>query len=146
MSPIDLFTGPAQVIHLSDIHDGQAIGREQLPDISSSRVLLCTGWPARASDRDAFFGRHPYLTEDAADYLLRKGVRLVGIDSPSVDYHPPSAVHIALLSAGTLIVENLVNLTQLGAECEFSVFPLPLVTLDGSPVRAIATISDRSEA
>jgi arylformamidase len=144
--PIDLFTGPAQVIHLSDIHDGQAIGREQLPDISSSRVLLCTGWPARASDRDAFFGRHPYLTEDAADYLLRSGVRLVGIDSPSVDYHPPSAVHVALLAAGTLIVENLVNLTQLGAECEFSVFPLPLVTLDGSPVRAIATISDGSEA
>jgi arylformamidase len=136
---LDLLTGPAQVIHLGAVGERQAIGSAELGPITAPRVLVHTGWSDRTGDRQAYFDRHPYLTEEAADYLVGSGVRLVGIDSPSVDYHPPSPVHLALLGAGTLIVENLVNLARLGPGCEFSVLPLPLAGLDGSPVRAIAT-------
>jgi arylformamidase len=142
--PLDLFTGPAQVIHLSDVGERQAIGSTELGPITSPRVLVNTGWSGRAGDRESYFGRHPYLAAEAADYLADSGVRLLGIDSPSVDYHPPSPVHLALLGAGAVIVENLVNLARLGPECEFIVLPLPLIALDGSPVRAIASVGTGS--
>ena len=131
----EVFTGPAQVIHLSGHGpiDLDAIGA-----ITSDRVLIDTGWSRRFGDEKSYFEDHPYLTDEVGEHLVRSGARLVGIDTPSVDHHPPSAVHLALLGAGAVIVENLINLDQLGSSCEFIVLPLPLVGVDGSPVRAIA--------
>jgi kynurenine formamidase len=138
-TPLDVFTGAAQVISLSGLEERQAIEPEDLGVITCRRVLVNTGWSDRVDDHDRYFNRYPYLSDDAARYLVEHGVQLVGVDTPSVDYHPPSAVHLAVLGSGGVIVENLSNLGQLGTECEFIVLPLPLAGLDGSPVRAMAT-------
>ena len=45
--------------------------------------LLRTGWDSHFGDPDMV--HHPYLTPDAADWLLESGVELVGTDAPSLD-------------------------------------------------------------
>lgn len=140
---LDVLTGPAQVIHLDGLAEREPVGVDQLGEITSDRVLLHTGWDSHGCNEATYFGRHPYLSDEAGEHLVRAGVRLVGIDTPSVDYDPPSAVHYGLLSSGAVIVENLTGLAQLGDTCELTVLPLRLVGVDGSPVRAIATPSDR---
>ena len=49
------------------------------------------------------------LAPDAAAWLLDHGIRLVGIDGPSIEAYgaPGDPVHRALLTAGVIIVENL---------------------------------------
>jgi kynurenine formamidase len=50
-------------------------------------VLINTGWHSRYSDSQEYFGHAPGLSKDAAQWLLDKQVKLVGVDTPQVD-HP----------------------------------------------------------
>ncbi|MGH2988765.1 MAG: cyclase family protein [Solirubrobacterales bacterium] len=134
--PLEVFVGAAQVVQLPDVEDGEEISPMHLPTLTSSRVLLATGWWRESEDHDRYFQRFPYLGEEAAEVLIEAGVRLVGIDGPSIDYD--GATHRLLLSRGAVIVENLVRLDSLPATCPVSVMPLPIVGGDGCPVRAIA--------
>ena len=50
-------------------------------------VLINTGWHRRYSDSKEYFGYAPGLSPDAAEWLVKKGVKLVGVDIATVD-HP----------------------------------------------------------
>ncbi|MBI4922228.1 MAG: cyclase family protein [Devosia nanyangense] len=50
-------------------------------------VVIDTGWHAKFSDSIEYFGRSPGLSKDAAEWLVKKGVKLVAVDTPQVD-HP----------------------------------------------------------
>lgn len=140
--PLEQLVGPAQVIHLPSLAEGEAISPDRLPPIGHPRVLLATGWWLHANDPDRYFRRFPYLSREAALSLLDSGVRVVGIDGPSVDYD--GGTHVVLLGGGAVVVENLVNLNRLPDVCWVAILPLPIVQGDGSPVRAIAKIPGRS--
>jgi kynurenine formamidase len=104
---------------------------------TAGRVIINTGWHHRWGAPE-YFDEHPVLSGAAARYLTDLGVRLVGIDTPSVD-RPPFEAHLALLGNGVLIVENLTNLDAIEAAVfTFAALPLPLRGRDGSPVRAVA--------
>ena len=103
------------------------------------KVILNTGWASRWGTPE-YFTDHPCLSAASAEFLVECGVHLVGIDMPSVD-RPPFPAHLALLGNGVVIVENLTNLREIGAdEFELAALPLSLVGRDGSPVRAIASV------
>ena len=57
-----------------------------------------------------------------------------------MDYDP-SKTHIALLSRGTVIIENLVNLDNLPEGCTLMALPLPIKAGDGCPLRAVAQVN-----
>ncbi|MGH3040334.1 MAG: cyclase family protein [Gaiellaceae bacterium] len=134
--PLEVLVGQAQVVDLPELEDGEAISPDHLPPLNSSRILLATGWWRVSEDSDRYFQRFPYLGEEAAKVLVGAGVRLVGIDGPSIDYD--GKTHVLILSSGAVIVENLVRLDALPATCTASILPLPIVGGDGCPVRAIA--------
>ncbi len=50
-------------------------------------VIINTGWHKKYADSQEYFGHGPGLTKGAADYLVKKKVRLVGVDTPFID-HP----------------------------------------------------------
>jgi kynurenine formamidase len=50
-------------------------------------VLIDTGWHRKYSDSIEYFGHAPGLSKKAAEWLVKKGVKLVGVDTPQVD-HP----------------------------------------------------------
>ena len=78
-----------------------------------------------------------HLTEDAARYLIDKGIRLVGIDGLTVDAPDTAVAHSALLRAGVIILETL-DLSQVEpGEYELICLPLRIAGVDGAPARAV---------
>jgi kynurenine formamidase len=50
-------------------------------------VIINTGWHHKYSDSQEYFGDAPGLSPEAADWLVGRGVKLVGVDTAAVD-HP----------------------------------------------------------
>lgn len=112
-------------------------------DVSGKAVLVHTNW-ARHWRTDRYFEGHPFLTEDAAEYLRDRGATLVGIDSHNIDntdagYRP---VHTVLLGAGIPIVEHMCGLDQLpDSGFRFSAVPPKIKGMGTFPVRAYAVLN-----
>lgn len=120
------------------IDAGHFHGRE----LRGRAVLVHTGWDAHWTS-PAYPVDHPFLTEDAAQYLRSCGVRLVGIDSMNIDdtRGRERPVHSVLLGSGILIVEHLCNLAALPDEgFRFSAIPPKVRGAGTFPVRAMATL------
>lgn len=105
-------------------------------------ILAHTGWDTHVGRPD-FYRDFPYVTPEAARFLVGSGVALLGLDTPSPDQgkstdHP---VHHILLGEGIPIVEGLVQLGKIIAEGgtpHFIAFPLKVKGLEACPVRAAA--------
>src|SRR5881628_976433 len=99
-----------------DPSGGRAISRRALVgyDVRGKAVLVQTEWD-RHWRTDQYFEGHPFLTRDAAEYLVQAGATLVGIDSYNIDDTGDGTrpVHSTLLAAEVPIVEHLCGLTQL---------------------------------
>ena len=104
-------------------------------------ILLRTGWEDKWSTDD--YQRNPGLSKETAEYIVRRRVKAVGIDAPSIDAGDSKdfPAHVTLLKEGVVIYENLKNLESVG-EAEFTFMGLPLRIEKGSasPVRAIAIV------
>ena len=79
------------------------------------------------------------LDPSGADYLCDQGVRVVGIDGPSIDAWDASDFpsHKRLLGADILIVENLVLRHVVPGTYALIAVPLNLIGADGCPIRAV---------
>jgi arylformamidase len=79
------------------------------------------------------------IAADAVRWLADAGVRLIGLDSPSLDPQDSKTMdaHRAVLAADMRILEGLVLDDAPPGDYELIALPLKLVGLDASPVRAI---------
>ncbi|MDB6088499.1 MAG: cyclase [Gammaproteobacteria bacterium] len=105
-------------------------------------VLIHTGWD-RHWRTDRYFEGHPFLTQQAAQYLRDEGAMLVGIDSLNIDdtSNGTRPVHSVLLAAGIPIVEHLTNLAVLPTEgFRFFAIPPKIAAMGTFPVRAHAVL------
>lgn len=88
-----------------------------------------------------FDQNYVFLSPQAAEYLVQKGVRLVGIDYLSIDSLNPvgenRSCHQILLSVGIAILEALDLEGVSEGEYDLIALPLRISGGDGSPVRAI---------
>lgn len=126
-------------------HDYQEKGLAIGPDLflgqrlKGKAVLLHTGW-SRHWGTDAYYTLHPFLTEEAARYLVIQGVTLVGIDSHNIDDTRSNSrpVHTILLRQEILIVEHLNNLDQVPVDENwyFHAVPPKIKGMGTFPVRA----------
>jgi arylformamidase len=135
---LDAFFGPAIVVDVA-IHTKE-IEMEDLEKILSlpfvERLLLRTG---RTIASGAFPEDWPTLSENCVRTLLGRGLRLLGVDSPSVDARDSKnlPVHNMLFSANAAILENLDLRRVSPSMYELIAFPLKLMALDAAPVRAV---------
>ncbi len=134
---------PGIVIDLEDLVRTGAVRQS----LQGQAVLIRTGWERYAGQR-AYFRNHPGLDRASASVLADRGVKLVGIDAPSIDRHdaaPEFPAHHVLLGRGIPVVEGLIALRQLraGEPFEFFCLPLKLGGVEASPVRAIAILGSR---
>ncbi len=94
------------------------------------------------------YGRFPHdaWTRDftavdagAIAWLAERGVRLIGVDSPSLDPQDSKTMdaHLAVLAADMRVLEGLVLDDPPPGDYELIALPLKLAGLDASPVRAI---------
>lgn len=111
-------------------------------DVKNKAVLIHTGWDQNWNT-EKYYDNHPYLTEEAADYLKNNGAKLVGIDSHNIDStgRKTRPVHSVLLGADILIVEHLCNLGALPESgFTFSAIPPKFKGVGTFPVRAMAKL------
>jgi arylformamidase len=133
---LSLYLGPCQVIH-TPVARGTRVDVRDLPAaIVAERVLLATGtFPDPESWNDDFAG----LTPELVDQLAAEGVRLVGVDTPSVDLMPSKDLpaHQAALRHDMAILEGLMLGGVPEGVYELVALPLRLEGFDASPVRAV---------
>jgi arylformamidase len=131
--------------HIEVVHGGGRLSRADLQPFDlqpGARVLLKTRRSQR-TDSLAFSPDFTALEPSAADHLCERRVRLVGIDSPSIDAWGVDdfPCHKRLLGADILILENLVLRHVVPGAYGLIAVPLNLVAADGCPVRALLTRS-----
>ena len=138
---LETMIGPVTVV---EIETTQHITPEDieasLANRTTTRLLLKT----RNSDlweEDAFRPDFVALTPEAAQWLVGRGVRLIGIDYLSVEPYPASEfpVHLTLLSAGVVIIEALDLREVPPGDYTLTCLPLRLVGADAAPARVILT-------
>ena len=135
--PLDAFIGPAIVIGIEG-----ATGPVDVDDLSTrlprhvERLLLRTGRTVAAG---VFPEAWPALTPSAARWLVGRGLRLLGVDAPSVDDRQSKGLetHHALFDAGASIVENLDLRDVSDGPYELVALPIRVEGLDAAPVRAV---------
>jgi arylformamidase len=133
--PLDVFLGPAWVV---DVRRATT-WKERLASLEfaeTPRVLFYTGgWP----DTTTFPASIPVMDPDLPDWLADRGVKLIGVDLPSVDELDSKTlpIHHAIGRRGITIVEGLWFEGVAAGRYEFIGLPLKLIGADGSPLRAI---------
>jgi kynurenine formamidase len=111
-------------------------------DVRGKAVLVHTGWD-RHWRTDRYGTDHPFVTGEAADWLVENGAALVGIDSNNIDDTRMRArpVHTKLLAANIPICEHMTGLGSLPDEdFRFSAVPPKVRGMGTFPVRAYAVL------
>lgn len=136
--PLEAFYGAALVIDVSD-RKGE-VGFDSIEPLIAAhrleRLVLKTSCTIASG---TFPDEWPTLSEACARVLLGLGLKLLGVDAPSVDPRdsPSLAVHKMLFSGNAFILENLdLRRTPTGMY-EIIAFPVKMMSLDAAPVRAI---------
>ena len=139
---LDALIGEAFVVQIPPTQE--RITREVLENVDpppGERLLFRTRnsdrWPE--ANRKEFFEDYVAFSEDAAQWLVARGVRTVGIDYHSVEMYDAKdrPVHRCLLSAGVVILEGLDLSGVMAGRYQLVCLPLKLVGVDGAPARAI---------
>ena len=151
--PLDRFAGPGVVLDVR--REGIVpITAEDLEAASprireNDIVFLWVGYAALFGMPE--YEEHPYLTPDAADYLVSKGVKMLGVDlmtpdAPSVERQPgfDFPVHTRLLGDDVLIVENLGPGLELlaGKRAMLAALPLRIIGADGAPTAVFGWVEE----
>jgi arylformamidase len=144
--PVENFVGEAAVLDLSSKPPGSAITSSDLQEHSDELApetiaLLYTGMSKKWEDRRARRSI-TYLDGGAANWLVHRRVKAVGIDYLSVEKFGAKfpVAHVTLLSHGIPIIEALNdNLSRLvGHRILFFCLPIKVGGCDGAPARAMA--------
>lgn len=149
--PLEQLVGPASVLDLTSFGAGMEVGSEDLKRAlagrPATRVLMRFDW-CRTLGTMGYYNDSPFLSEEAAQWLVDNGCRLLGMDTampdnPKNGRNGPkdSPNHKILLGNGVVLLEYMVNLAALDRpEIYLVVAPLKIRDGDGAPVRAFAVL------
>lgn len=136
--PLEQFIGNGKLVWVTG-NDFEAVKAAGIQE--GDIVLFQTGMSDKYKD-PVYFEDYPAMSEEVANYLVETKVKMVGVDTCSVDNQDGFPIHKLLLAGNVLIIENLTNLRQL-ADKNFTIYALPInLQIDGSPARVIAEVKE----
>ncbi len=164
--PLNRLVGPAVVV---DVVAQAEANRDYLVDVAALEgwegahgripsgviVLLRTGWDSRWPDRERYLGtaktgpeavpalHFPGIDSAAAAWLAGRGVRAVGIDTPSIDFGQSTSypTHRTLFEQNIPAFENVAHLDALPATGGFVIaLPMKIRGGSGGPLRIVALV------
>lgn len=167
--PLESLIGPAAVVDISAQAAANADYRLTVADLEAwevahrrlaagTIVLVRTGWSSRWPDRVRYLGtarvgpeavaelHFPGLDSAAARWLVGRGARAVGIDTPSLDYGQSTTYdsHQILFAADIPGFENVARLEELPARGAWIVaLPMKIRNGSGGPLRIVAALGER---
>jgi len=139
--------GEAYVTDMSSKPIGSAITGQDLRDnleghVAADDIVVCYTGCSEHWEEEPVRSNYTYLTGDAAEYLVSKKVRAVGIDFLSVERFraPDPITHKTLLGNGIFIIESLSQATKqfVGKRTLMICMPIKLQNGDGAPSRIIS--------
>ena len=147
--PVDRFIGKGYLIDARN----KAIDESLLKDMPTEDnliVLILTGADktfgtkardAKTFDLGDYFDNHPVISVNFANELVKRKIKIIGIDFFSPDKYP-FETHKIFFKNNILIIENLTNLESLLGIKNFTVVALPLKTeTDSALARVIAIVN-----
>lgn len=149
--PLENLVGDGVVLRLHQEELGEITAHDledAKPKVRAGDILFInTGWFKRhkkEGEMRSLRSKQPGITQQAANWIVKKNIKLVGIDTLVIQ-HPKYdglKIHQTLLhndSNCAGIVECLANLEKVeGMRLKLGVFPLPITSCDGAPIRAVA--------
>jgi arylformamidase len=143
--PLEIFRGPAHLVELTGAMRDRAHPVEptiEMADLAPllpervERLLLRTG---HTTADGSFPGPWPALSPACIGALCERGLRLLGVDAPSIDPRERKSLdtHRALFSRGGYNLESLDLRNVPPGAYELVAYPLRLEGLDAAPVRAV---------
>ena len=137
--PLEATIGPARVL---EIKDREMVRPDELRAHNlrrGERILFKTLNSSRCWKTDAFIEDFVYISREAAQYLVDRGIRTIGVDYLSVGgFHRDGLeTHRILLGAEVWIIEGI-NLSKVKpGNYELVCLPLKVLGSDGAPARAL---------
>jgi kynurenine formamidase len=151
--PLELFYGNAVCIDVSDVPARTDITPDHLESALASAgqsisrgdmLFLYTATYDRFRGTAQYLTDFPGLGETASNWILERGVKTFGVDSPTPD-NPTSKTypcHMMCRVNHVTHYENLVLTEVVGHRFTFIGFPLKVVGAHGGPTRAVAILED----
>ncbi|MEM2889504.1 MAG: cyclase family protein [Candidatus Bathyarchaeia archaeon] len=160
---LEELSGEGLVVDLSFKSCGEEVTEEDLAKYSNQlnagdMLFIFTGW-SKKRDHTSYLSKWPYLAESAAHFIVKKGIKIVGIDTLSIGGRgdratvkgppiktPSRIVHRILFEAGVLVVEEAANLDKVlmgnkVARGFFIIAPLAIKDVEATPCR-VFMVSD----
>ncbi len=150
---LDLFFGPAICIDVSEVppktditsdHLEKALANSGLELNRGDMLFLYTATFDRYRGTNAYLSEFPGLGSSGAEWIVEKGVKTFGVDSPTPD-NPVSTTypcHMMCRREHITHYENL-NLSEVvNTRFTFAGFPLKVIGAHGGPTRAVAIVGD----
>lgn len=139
--PLDSFIGKGTLLNVSGmkIIDYKE-EYEQL--VGENTILILYTGHSKFFGQEKYYAEYPVISNEFADLVVRKKIKLIGMDSPSPDNYP-FEIHKILFNNQVLVAENLTNVEQLLNVDSFEIIALPLlIKADSSIARIIARIGE----
>ena len=122
--------------------------KNKIKNFKGKIVIFRFDWTDKYYGKKNFFYDHPYLGASLCKWLVKKGIKLVGFDSPQPDNPKNSFTkykdgenHKIFLKNDVLIIEYLTNLKKITKKNFYFIgAPLNIQHSDGSPARCIGIL------
>jgi len=147
--PLETIVGQAKVLDFSNKGRCDKITLEDLKQCGTAlekgdRILIKTGW-YKEWGSNAYYDRWPYITAEAARYMVDAGIIFLAMDVPSPDdplsdtgYGKASPIHDIFLQNGVILVEYLNRTLEITSDTvKITALPLRVRGVDGFPSRVI---------
>lgn len=145
--PLTTLVGDASVINFSALENAHEISKEELINAINgrpiTRLIFRFDWDLKALGSNAYYSEHPFFSEEACQWLVDNGCRLIALDTPQPDNpkHGRNGIkdapnHKILLGNDVIITECLINIHLIQEdEVQLYVAPILLKEGDGAPAR-----------
>jgi arylformamidase len=137
--------GNVTIVDFSYINKGQVVGLKDVQGLKVTERMLFRFYWYKKWMTSEYYKQFPYFQEEAMDYLIENGMKLIALDTPSPDCGDSiselddSPIHKKLLEKGIIIIEYLNNTEEIQMDKDYQIIALPLKirNVDGSPARII---------
>ena len=144
--PLDVMLGTVSIVKIPDTVKeitADILSSIDIPE-NTERLLLHTANSGIWKENDSqFYEDFTALVKDGAEWLVDKGIKLVGIDYLSIQrFTDGPEVHQILLSSNVVVIEGL-DLSDVEAGLyQLYCMPLKLQGLEAAPARVLLTYDD----
>jgi len=142
--PLEKLMGKVNIVNFSNLKKDEIITKEMLKsETITKRMIFKFDWGKYWGDKN-FYKHYPHFSKEAAEFLISKGIELLGYDTPSPDdstiklgSERDSEIHKLFLGKNIVLVEYLANLEKVTDFYGWNICvnPLKIKGGDGSPAR-----------